>query len=218
MVQNKKVIFSFLETARPHQGSVKLCHPRYLCFVSRTPLPRTPKGPCCKWHVKIDCWVSAWLTGLCGQCCALPSTALLWCPWGSMVGARHCRAHTSSLQQGLELQACRKGALHPPHATSMLLFEEGKSDGLSQDKIRCGESYSLHYSALLDNASCFVFEFLNNTSLEDQRAVHQDPSLLSVFLAHPSKQTHFSQPSMTIQNHASTWKCECQLWGLALLH
>lgn len=86
-----------------------LFYPTCLCFPSRTPLPHTAEGPRCQWPLEVDCWVSAWLAGLCRQ-----SRGWTWwaaaratpVPWDTTVSCWHGR----------------KGALLPPlsstHTTS----------------------------------------------------------------------------------------------------
>lgn len=102
LVQTKKVLFIVLKTTWAHWGAVKLLHLRYSCFVNKTPLPHIPNELRCKWHMKMDCWVYAWLTGLHRQFCSAMNA------WGSVEVFRSHTAHTSFLQYSPEVQSGRK--------------------------------------------------------------------------------------------------------------
>lgn len=185
---------------------MKLFHLSYLCFVSQTLLPHVAKCLCCIWLMKTDCWISARLTGLCVQHCAWkwPNTA-----WATPV---HC-------DSSLSYRRGRKGALHPSLSSKDTTIKRGrKSDSLIPYELGIA-----NLSSTLPFTQCIL---LLDQLLRCQIALCwqsrgqciqtcQDFSLLSLFLAHLSKQT-CSQQSMTIQNRARVWKCESQLQGLAL--
>lgn len=184
-------------------GSMKLFHPRYLCFVSWMPLPHIAKCSCCKWLMKTGCWISSWLTGLCGQHCVWKWSTTAWATpvhWNNSLSYRHGR----------------KGALHPPlRSKDTTINRGGKSDRLIPYKLGIANlSSTLPFCTM-----CLAFrpalKVSNSTLLAEQRPVH--PDLSRLFSAHLSKQT-LSQQSMTIQNHISVWKCESQLQDIALPH
>lgn len=128
IVQDKKVILSALKTLVPCWGSVKLFQLRYLCVLSQMLLPHIPKGPCYKWHMKIDCWVSAWLTGLCRQGCEwkwLVTTGAAPVHWNiGLTGQKGCSSST-------------------PAKHTYNWYWRGKSDRLILYKIRYNKSHSL---------------------------------------------------------------------------